>query len=125
MEKKVVTWILCKCDYVYRCLCYKNFFFFFQAEDRIRDRTVTGVQTCALPIFDDVQPGLSPGREVVDHVLAGVEQGGVNQGVIVDVQRSAPTVWRGDDAKPAPTFRSAEAFRSEERRVGKECRSGW
>src|SRR3989440_8658423 len=31
----------------YRCL----FFFFFQAEDGIRDLIVTGVQTCALPIF--------------------------------------------------------------------------
>src|SRR5207248_8915769 len=29
---------------------YLFFFFFFQAEDGIRDRTVTGVQTCALPI---------------------------------------------------------------------------
>src|SRR5713226_10428055 len=28
------------------------FFFFFQAEDGIRDGRVTGVQTCALPIFD-------------------------------------------------------------------------
>src|SRR5260370_22350995 len=28
------------------------FFFFFQAEDGIRDSSVTGVQTCALPIFD-------------------------------------------------------------------------
>src|SRR5256886_12604692 len=27
------------------------FFFFFQAEDGMRDLTVTGVQTCALPIF--------------------------------------------------------------------------
>src|SRR2546430_9567408 len=27
------------------------YFFFFQAEDGIRDLTVTGVQTCALPIF--------------------------------------------------------------------------
>src|SRR5215510_9316601 len=27
------------------------FFFFFQAEDGIRDGHVTGVQTCALPIF--------------------------------------------------------------------------
>ena len=26
------------------------FFFFFQAEDGIRDRDVTGVQTCALPV---------------------------------------------------------------------------
>src|SRR5260370_30587686 len=31
-------------------------FFFFQAEDGIRDSSVTGVQTCALPIFlDDVR----------------------------------------------------------------------
>src|SRR5437868_11015903 len=29
------------------------FFFFFQAEDGIRDRNVTGVQTCALPIYQD------------------------------------------------------------------------
>src|SRR5205085_6183860 len=33
--------------FVYFCI----FFFFFQAEDGIRDLTVTGVQTCALPIF--------------------------------------------------------------------------
>src|SRR2546427_10804410 len=31
-------------------LLYRCFFFFFQAEDGIRDLTVTGVQTCALPI---------------------------------------------------------------------------
>src|SRR3989475_6762377 len=30
------------------------FFFFFQAEDGIRDLTVTGVQTCALPILCDL-----------------------------------------------------------------------
>src|SRR5699024_11966941 len=30
------------------------FFFFFQAEDGIRDRNVTGVQTCALPIFASI-----------------------------------------------------------------------
>src|SRR5207248_4950628 len=34
--------------------------FFFQAEDGIRDRTVTGVQTCALPIFEVSSDG---GRE--------------------------------------------------------------
>src|SRR5438094_6032807 len=31
--------------------------FFFQAEDGIRDRTVTGVQTCALPIYRPKVPG--------------------------------------------------------------------
>src|SRR2546430_6328333 len=35
----------------YRCLCCDSFFFFFQAEDGIRDLTVTGFQTCALPIL--------------------------------------------------------------------------
>src|SRR2546427_11836645 len=38
--------LLCRSQCV-GCLC---FFFFFQAEDGIRDLTVTGVQTCALPI---------------------------------------------------------------------------
>src|SRR5699024_7695496 len=33
------------------CLAGCTFFFFFQAEDGIRDRNVTGVQTCALPIW--------------------------------------------------------------------------
>src|SRR2546430_6632965 len=32
------------------CVVWIRFFFFFQAEDGIRDLTVTGVQTCALPI---------------------------------------------------------------------------
>src|SRR2546427_9716159 len=32
-------------------LAFNFFFFFFQAEDGIRDLTVTGVQTCALPIW--------------------------------------------------------------------------
>src|SRR5699024_10511415 len=32
------------------CIIFLYFFFFFQAEDGIRDRNVTGVQTCALPI---------------------------------------------------------------------------
>src|SRR6266705_6353364 len=35
---------MCKVIIVLMC------FFFFQAEDGVRDRTVTGVQTCALPI---------------------------------------------------------------------------
>src|SRR2546430_9807936 len=38
-----------------------DFFFFFQAEDGIRDLTVTGVQTCALPISDGSIP-IEPAR---------------------------------------------------------------
>src|SRR6266542_3182609 len=41
-----------------RALC---FFFFFQAEDGIRDATVTGVQTCALPILARADVGIAMG----------------------------------------------------------------
>src|SRR5699024_10911433 len=47
-----------RCSAYYFCSaiisCY--FFFFFQAEDGIRDRNVTGVQTCALPIYKITKP---------------------------------------------------------------------
>src|SRR2546430_3181693 len=39
-------------------------YFFFQAEDGIRDLTVTGVQTCALPIYGRPAPPRNPGRRV-------------------------------------------------------------
>src|SRR2546430_8372822 len=38
------------------------YFFFFQAEDGIRDLTVTGVQTCALPISSPTGSPASTGR---------------------------------------------------------------
>src|SRR5205823_10893204 len=41
----------CDCS----CVC-----FFFQAEDGIRDKLVTGVQTCALPIFEARETVLTP-----------------------------------------------------------------
>src|SRR5437870_10243929 len=44
---------------LYNCLSFdvcRFFFFFFQAEDGIRDGHVTGVQTCALPIFPPARP---------------------------------------------------------------------
>src|SRR3989441_5923793 len=37
------------------------FVFFFQAEDGIRDKLVTGVQTCALPISNKAEYGLTAG----------------------------------------------------------------
>src|SRR5438046_6317665 len=39
------------CDFVVGMKCIFYYFFFFQAEDGIRDWSVTGVQTCALPIL--------------------------------------------------------------------------
>src|SRR5207245_7871750 len=52
------------------------FYFFFQAEDGIRDATVTGVQTCALPIYNkiDVWSYYKDGKEVyreIDSTFTG------------------------------------------------------
>src|SRR2546427_1737684 len=76
------------------------FFFFFQAEDGIRDLTVTGVQTCALPICS----------QAACHSFFTVRRVG-----IVAARRSTALRFT----------RSARTSRSEERRVGKECRSRW
>src|SRR5699024_12192843 len=46
--------------------------FFFQAEDGIRDRNVTGVQTCALPIYRVIHAALPSGR---CHDLRGRDPG--------------------------------------------------
>src|SRR2546421_1171414 len=43
--------MICSLSCVSRVWDYRSSFFFFQAEDGIRDLIVTGVQTCALPIF--------------------------------------------------------------------------
>src|SRR5207245_8595358 len=77
--------------------------FFFQAEDGIRDATVTGVQTCALPISK--MPGLA--------LLAGVQMGEPRH-LRAPVQ-VVHLLLEQADLRHLP--------RSEERRVGKECRS--
>src|SRR5258708_29913220 len=44
-----------------------GYFFFFQAEDGIRDDLVTGVQTCALPILSEI-PAVRIGQEIAFRV---------------------------------------------------------
>src|SRR5438270_5140991 len=59
----------CRVVFTARRLCL-YFFFFFQAEDGIRDLTVTGVQTCALPIFV-AQSGLYGSNPSCPYVVGG------------------------------------------------------
>src|SRR5437868_13987811 len=85
-------------------------FFFFQAEDGIRDRNVTGVQTCALPIcLYGVAPRVSEWFEM--HLW----------------EPGAP--WFSPEYVQWLTALPGRGVvlwtRSEERRVGKECRSRW
>src|SRR5687767_16015996 len=83
-----------------------RFAFFFQAEDGIRDKLVTGVQTCALPIWNDLGDLLADLQALARAVLVDAHEG------------EAGRLHRRMDLE--------DVGRSEERRVGKECRSrGW
>src|SRR5207248_5575964 len=98
---------------------YILFCFFFQAEDGIRDRTVTGVQTCALPIW---QHARAAGVGVFPDVAAEA----------LEAVGLAPGEWRVGEERGRHRLESEadteflhHVGRSEERRVGKECRCGW
>src|SRR5438876_11253137 len=75
-------------------------YFFFQAEDGIRDGRVTGVQTCALPI-SIARPSCAARRRTWDE------------------RRRSPNAGGGAGSG------AGRRLRSEERRVGKEWRAGW
>src|SRR3712207_7974336 len=85
------------------------FFFFFQAEDGIRDIGVTGVQTCALPIS-----ALGGARcQFFQPAPAAI----MNAAIAPTEMRRRRTIFIG--------VLLSMLWRSEERRVGKECRSRW
>src|SRR2546425_9387712 len=92
------------------------FFFFFQAEDGIRDKLVTGVQTCALPISKAVTPPgwLQFGKLRVAYGSAGNEPDPYLTSTVYSPGLLSG-IAQGTGLLP----------RSEERRVGKECRSRW
>src|SRR3712207_8669344 len=94
-------------------MCWVAFVFFFQAEDGIRDIGVTGVQTCALPISQQV-PDVD--QELL--VDGPVEAPELSDVLDLLLGRILAQEHRGGIARDQPQ-------RSEERRVGKECRSRW
>src|SRR5207253_5202685 len=95
------------------------FFFFFQAEDGIRDGHVTGVQTCALPIF--------PSCENVENARAksglGFTSCRTGASVLGSTATSKPP--RYEKLLSPKSWFGIFIGRSEERRVGKECRWRW
>src|SRR5256886_12909217 len=103
--------------------------FFFQAEDGIRDLTVTGVQTCALPIFQyAMNTQLSLQYQVSPSILATVGYVGAQGRRLEGRHEQNPYNATVCLATPGCQAGRAGEFgfpRSEERRVGKECRSRW
>src|SRR2546427_5182440 len=91
------------------------YFFFFQAEDGIRDLTVTGVQTCALPISRE--SGARQGPAPLAQPVADLRR--VRPAAVLPPLRAR---FLRADPQAVPQGRQG---RSEERRVGKECRSRW
>src|SRR5690606_40139607 len=97
------------------------FFFFFQAEDGIRDFHVTGIQTCALPIYMAVrlprraaaETSCAAGPATATPLRRGGRRTPVSRAACPPTgSRAAGRAWRARS-------------RSEERRVGKEWRTGW
>src|SRR5438034_5940664 len=86
------------------------YFFFFQAEDGIRDHCVTGVQTCALPIW--TRRSAAPSAEA-----AFVSAWGKATGAETYPSRARADDWSGRGKVVI------WPLRSEERRVGEESRS--
>src|SRR5204863_5000040 len=82
--------------------------FFFQADDGIRDLYVTGVQTCALPICD-----------LVDETVA------VGAQWTTSSKQPDDLIYEITKALWSDKTRALMDARSEERRVGKECKSRW
>src|SRR5256885_6888771 len=93
-----------------------HYVFFFQAEDGIRDYKVTGVQTCALPIYELDHRVLLPR----DNPKLTISQENGSVRVAFDGQPRYVFPVRDCVILPIPN-----TTRSEERRVGKECRSRW
>src|SRR5258708_39094090 len=97
--------------------------FFFQAEDGIRDDLVTGVQTCALPIIsNDAEQALKLGNgELIISIIK--DKGFAMPDLPKEMQDE---LFSEKFACPVDNMSFPEIEpRSEERRVGKECRSRW
>src|SRR5256885_4140954 len=91
-------------------------FFFFQAEDGIRDYKVTGVQTCALPILRPEKPGRTK------RLRRGSRMGGLEAVIARGASGRKSDV---NKRRPSLELVMSVTVRSEERRVGEECRSRW
>src|SRR5947208_13501075 len=94
-------------------------FFFFQAEDGIRDDLVTGVQTCALPIYTRFQfrtRVMLLQRQYAKPVTTAVPRRPSDESNLL---------WERFESLVGEFFDLPHLLRSEERRVGKECRYRW
>src|SRR5260370_5424486 len=99
------------------CHCYLVFFF-FQAEDGIRDSSVTGVQTCALPIYAG-RLRITQAERINKSRLT--QSNAQPTSVIVPLNPTSSVA----SGYSSVLTRPRSILRSEERRVGKECRSRW
>src|SRR5699024_11406904 len=92
--------------------------FVFQAEDGIRDRNVTGVQTCALPIL---AIGMIRGVSIALRYKARVDAGRIaTPDLGVEINNRVASL----NIDELLLHDNRNSRRSEERRVGKECRKG-
>src|SRR5437588_2263046 len=112
---------------------YRCFFFFFQAEDGIRDHCVTGVQTCALPISAPRARVENVGVLAASGLIAGEALAGLVTGWFNYKEGKLPAIFEHPSYLAGVGVMALIALvlikvplRSEERRVGKGVESaGW
>src|SRR3712207_4043406 len=94
-----------------------NLFFFFQAEDGIRDIGVTGVQTCALPIFEDIRSAIQSGQLAVGTRLPSeallAERYGVSRPIVREALRSVQALGLTETRTGSGTYVVADTPRLE------------
>src|SRR5256885_10711874 len=98
------------------------YFFFFKAKDGIRYYRVSGVQTCALPILHGALGVGQPPAQQRRRSRHGRDEDGQQRQRTPGIAAARIVV---PDEDPAEVVQAREPARSEERRVGKECRSRW
>src|SRR3989440_7400667 len=98
---------------------FRRVLFFSQAEDGIRDLIVTGVQTCALPILT-VASSMGCSVHLIGDEALLVKKG------FCSASKTRPLKITPEGQHIAGSNNDQQGIlRSEERRVGKECRSRW
>src|SRR5206468_8907836 len=96
----------------------------FQAEDGIRDLIVTGVQTCALPIFNYPNARkVKAGRPAEPQIVREIVPWSGELTPIADLDEALPLILASASKPETKGNGHDQSTRSEERRVGKECRS--
>src|SRR5438034_2982998 len=123
LSRSSVCALICLCLWVCSVWPFLFFFFFFKQKTAYEIHCVTGVQTCALPIF--CEKPMAMDSQECRRMIEACRRRGVKLGIAY-YRRFFPIVLKIKELLEHGSIGEPILVRrSEERRVGKECRSRW